>query len=256
MTLENERLARALQTTREALQETREQLIQSEKMSILGRMSAAVIHELNNPMTTILGQTQMVLLNMEPTAPYRDDIVFIESEAQRCRTVVQNLLQFSRRHKIDRQSVYISEVVQHALRFIQKSFSLNSIHVEEHYDEHLPPVIASPVHLTQVLLNLFQNAIDAMGSNGTLRIQASRQQNTLRLTVTDTGSGIAPEVLPHIFEPFLTTKEIGKGTGLGLAISQMIVKEHRGRLEVQSPPPGETRGTEFAIVLPIEGGTP
>jgi signal transduction histidine kinase len=249
--IENARLHQALRNKLAELQETREQLIQSEKLSALGRLAAGVAHEINNPLTGILGQAQLLLLTMPHEAPYREDIAFIESSAQRCRTVVQNLLQFSRRHKMERQPVDLWENVHQAMLFVKKSFSLHNIVIQESCEENLPPLFASPVHLTQVLLNLFQNAFDAMGTEGTLQIRAFRQEATVRLLVTDSGPGIAPEVLPHIFEPFFTTKEVGQGTGLGLAISLGIMRDHGGALEVASPPPGETHGTEFALVLPI-----
>jgi signal transduction histidine kinase len=249
ITIENARMHQALQKKVEELQETREQLIQSEKMSALGRLAAGVAHEINNPLTGILGQAQMLLLNMPAKTPYREDVAFMESAAQRCRTIVQDLLQFSRRQKMELQPTELPGIINQALQFAKKSFALHGIRIEESYDQHLPPVLASPAHLTQVLLNLFQNAIDAMGTQGFLQIRAVRAESTVRLSVTDSGSGIAPEVMPHIFEPFFSTKEVGKGTGLGLAVSQGIMRDHLGTLEVQSPPPGQTRGTEFSLVL-------
>lgn len=249
--IENARLFRALQEKVSDLEKTREQLIHSEKMSAVGRLAAGVAHEINNPLSGILGQAQTLLMQMPASAPYREDVAFIETAAQRCRKVVQNLLQFSRSQKMEMEKTDIWVVVRQALSFMRRSFTLHNIEIIEDCQEALPPVWASPLHITQVFLNLFQNAFDAIGTKGLLRIWARREGDTVKVSVADTGPGIPADVLPHIFEPFFTTKEIGKGTGLGLAVSQGIVREHHATLQVRSPAGGQKQGAEFILTLPI-----
>ncbi len=249
--VENARLYQTLQSRVEELEKTREQLIHSEKMSAVGRLAAGVAHEINNPLTGILGQAQTLLLQMPENDPLREDIAFMEAAAQRCRKVVQNLLQFSRSQKIEREQADLWILVRQALVFMRRSFTLHNIEIIENCEDSLPPVFVSPMHITQVLLNLFQNAFDAMGTKGILRIWARQEENGIRLSVADTGPGIAPDVLPRVFEPFFTTKDVGKGTGRGLAVSMSSIREHGGSLEVRSPAGGQTGGTEFIVTLPV-----
>jgi len=249
--VENARLYKTLQARVEELERTREQLVHSEKMSAVGRLAAGVAHEINNPLTGILGQAQTLLLQMPENAPLRDDIAFIESAAQRCRKVVQNLLQFSRSQKMEREQADVWVLVQQALAFMRRSFTLQNIEILEQCETPLPPVFVSPMHITQVLLNLFQNAFDAMGTRGILRIWARADKDGVRLSIADTGPGIPADMIAHVFEPFFTTKEVGKGTGLGLAVSLGIIREHNGLIEIHSPAGGQAGGAEFIVTLPI-----
>jgi signal transduction histidine kinase len=248
--VENARLHKVVRDRVEELERTREQLVHSEKMSAIGRLAAGVAHEINNPLTGILGQAQTLLLQIPEGTALRDDISFIETAAQRCRKVVQNLLQFSRSQKMEREETDLWTLVRQALAFMRRSFTLHNIEIIEDCEEDLPLVFVSPMHITQVLLNLFQNAFDAMGTQGVLKISARQDKDAVRLSVADTGPGISPEALPHIFEPFYTTKEIGKGTGLGLAVSQGIIREHNGTIEIHSPAEGQPAGAEFILTIP------
>jgi two-component system, NtrC family, sensor kinase len=255
--LENATLHRSLEEKVRELEQTREQLIQSEKMSALGRMAAGVAHEINNPLTGILGQAQVILLRLAEADPLHEDLTFIESAAQRCRRIVQDLLQFSRRQKLDRQSKNLWDVVDQSLRFMRKALELKNIRVEKFPTSEALTVFISPMHVTQVLLNLFQNAVDSMReSGGVLKIRAERTAETVRISVSDTGPGIPPEVLPHIWEPFFTTKEVGQGTGLGLPVSLGIMRDHGGSIEVVSPCGAQAGGAEFTLIFPILQGVP
>jgi PAS domain S-box-containing protein len=241
-----------LEKTREAyetLRRTQEQLLQSEKMAAVGQLISGVAHELNNPLTAILGYSQLLKSEelMNPRgAGYLEKLY---KQAQRTHHIVQNLLSFARQHKPERAPVQLNQILEDTLVLREYDMKLNNIIVHREFDPNLPATGGDFHQLQQVFLNILNNAVDAIqekGGPGEIWIRTEAAGNRLRVELTDNGSGVQN---PHrIFDPFYTTKAVGKGTGLGLSICYGIVKEHGGEIQVRNSPP---RGATFTITLPL-----
>jgi two-component system, NtrC family, sensor kinase len=245
--------ARLYSETRRQLDElklTQSQLIHAEKLSAVGELASGVAHEINNPLTTILGQTHLLSNAADLPPGARERLRIILEETSRAARIVQNLLTFARHSAPERRPCSLVEQVKRVLDL--KAYQLDQDNIRVVTDlGPCPPVYADANQLQQVLLNLVQNAHQAMaGQPGkrilTLRIRASKQWAAIE--VLDTGPGIPPAVLPKIFDPFFTTKPVGHGCGLGLSVSYGIVNEHRGRLRAQNRPGG---GAAFVVELPV-----
>jgi PAS domain S-box-containing protein len=226
----------------------RDQLFQQEKMVLIGQIAASVAHELNTPLGTILLRSQLIPQQIGPGSDL-SDLKVIESEAQRCRRIIDSLLGFSRRSEgvISRASV--NSLVRESLSLVENDLTLRGILIEVDYSANEMTVEVDCDQMQQVLLNLIKNAIDAMPKGGRLWI-ATRllsDNGNVEIQVTDSGCGMDEDVQKQAFEAFFTTKERGKGTGLGLAICQRIVEEHEGKIKIQSRP---KRGTTVSIHLP------
>ncbi|MHC4654887.1 MAG: sensor histidine kinase [Planctomycetota bacterium] len=226
----------------------REQLFQQEKMVLIGQIAASVAHELNTPLGTILLRAQLVPQQIGSGSDL-SDLKVIESEAKRCRRIVDSLLGFSRRSEgvISRASV--NSLVRESLSLVENDLTLKGILIETDYSTNEITVEVDCNQMQQVLLNLITNAIDAMPEGGRLWI-ATRllsDNGNVEIQVRDSGCGMDEDVQNQAFEAFFTTKERGKGTGLGLAICQRIVEEHEGKIKIQSRP---NRGTTVSIHLP------
>ena len=253
--LENARLYDDLRAAHEALQENQQQLIESEKLSALGQLASGVAHEINNPMTSILGYTELVaeMLNQPEIAPddqaaCKEYLDIIESEAHRCGAITQTLLQFGRKRPSVVQPTCINEVLVRTLEVARFHLG-NSIEVITRLAPDIPEISADPHQLQQVFLNLIINARDAMDSHGALTIESTSGPQNIRVNITDTGSGMSREQLEQIFTPLYTTKAEGKGTGLGLSVSQEIIEKHHGDISVESV---VGKGTTFIVGLPIK----
>lgn len=249
-----EEMERKVEERTKALKETQVQLIQSGKLAAIGTLAAGVAHELNQPLMVIGGYAQE-LLGDERIADeeIRGDLRRIEGQTTRMVAIITHLRDFSRQSKGTRQVTDLNHVVTQAFTFLAQQLTTRNIGVVQELDPALPAVWADPLQIEQVLLNLVTNARDAMeaASSGTITIHTGRTQDgRVALTVTDTGSGIPPDLQGRIFDPFFTTKEVGKGTGLGLSICHGIVEEHGGELRVQSPV-ADGRGARFTIMLPL-----
>ena len=226
-----------------------QQLIQAEKLAAVGQMIAGVAHELNNPLTAILGVSD--LLHERAS----DDVVrrqteLIHQQARRAAQIVQSLLAFSRPPTTSRNQINLSDAVQRALQLHEHSLQKNRIAVEFHRSPQLPPVLADANQLVQVFLNLITNAEQAIREvrdSGTLRIRLGCADEKTWVEFADDGPGVPSEMLPKLFDPFFTTKRPGGGTGLGLTICLSIVREHGGTIEIQTPPQG---GAAFRVMLP------
>ena len=248
---------RVEEKTRE-LKRAHEHVLQVEKMASVGKLAAVVAHEINNPLSSILTYAKLLRKWMERPDGGRDKreeaeqcLDLIAAESRRCGDLVKNLLTFSRVQPINLQPTDISAVVNRCYRLVQHQLELNNIQWQEEIAPGLPPVICDSAQIEQVLLALTMNAIDAMPRGGNLWVNVTPTPDGrgLELQLRDDGCGIAPEILPQIFEPFLTTKETGHGVGLGLAISRSIVERHGGTIEAQSQ---LGRGTTFIIHLPMQ----
>jgi two-component system NtrC family sensor kinase len=249
---------RVEQKTRE-LKRAHEHALHTEKMASIGKMAAVLAHEINNPLSGILTYAKLLhkWIDSEDGGKNHhrdicDSLALIASESRRCGDLVKNLLTFSRTTPINLQPTNLNQVIDRALRLIQHQLDLGAIQVQPDLDTELPLVICDGAQIEQVLLALMMNALDAMPQGGNLWVatKLSREDNAVRIVVRDDGCGIPPEILPRLFEPFLTTKETGRGVGLGLAISRSILERHNGDIEVQSE---AGRGTRFTVTLPWDG---
>ncbi|HUR44651.1 MAG TPA: ATP-binding protein [Candidatus Saccharimonadales bacterium] len=239
-----------LEKTVMTLKTTQAQLVQSEKLSAIGEFVAGVTHELNNPLTSVIGFAE--LLQQTPVdSRSRRFLELIVDGAHRCHKIVQSLLSFARQHKPERKLVCIQELVQSAINILQYQMRTSNIEVSTDFAPDLPQVMADSHQIQQVFLNLINNArqaIEACRPKGAICITAVLADGTIRVSFKDDGPGISEENLKKIFNPFFTTKEVGKGTGLGLSLSYGLIQEHGGSIEVQSKP-GE--GATFIVELPV-----
>jgi two-component system NtrC family sensor kinase len=237
----------------EDLRRTQEQLLQSEKMSAVGQLISGVAHELNNPLTAILGYTQ--LLETEDLDPrVREFILKLHKQAQRTHKIVQNLLSFARQHKPSRLRVDLRSVLEDAIALRDYDLRINNILIEREFDSFAPHVVADPHQLEQVYLNIINNAADAImesGRGGRMRIRLFRSNSYIVTEFHDSGPGIKDP--KHVFDPFYTTKGVGKGTGLGLSICYGIVKEHGGEISAHNHPTG---GAVLTVRIPAAVGEP
>ncbi len=237
-TIEKVRLYEETCRAYEDLRRTQEQLLQSEKMSAVGQLIAGVAHELNNPLTAILGYAQ--LLESEGLQDRASDFVKkLFKQAQRTHRVVQNLLSFARQRKPQKQQVDICKVIEETLALRDYDLKVNDINLEREIEASIPSVVADPHQLEQVFLNIINNAVDAMletGTGGTLAVRIYAKEQHVCAEFRDSGPGIKEP--NRIFDPFYTTKTVGKGTGLGLSICYGIVKEHGGDISAHNSKDG------------------
>src|SRR4029077_12952206 len=224
---------------------------QTEKMAAVGQLVSGIAHELNNPLTAIMGYAQLLLGHgLRPAQLSEAKKIF--QEAERARRIVKNLLFFSREATPERTRVYLSEIVERTLALRSYELKIENIVVECSLADSLPPTLADPYQLQQVVLNLLVNAEQAIlqgRGHGRIAIHTRRLTgDRLALEVADDGPGIPREIASRVFDPFFTTKPPGVGTGLGLSIVYGIVKEHAGEVYVESPRGG---GAKFIVELPI-----
>ena len=249
-TIEKVRLYEETCRAYEDLRHTQEQLLQSEKMSAVGQLIAGVAHELNNPLTAILGYAQ--LLESEGLAERAADFVSkLFKQAQRTHRVVQNLLSFARQRKPQKEQVDICKVLDETLALRDYDLKVNDIKVEREIESTIPAVTADPHQLEQVFLNIINNGVDAMlesGRVGTLKVRVYAHEGTVITEFQDSGPGIKEP--NRIFDPFYTTKSVGKGTGLGLSICYGIIKEHGGDISARNLEDG---GAVIEVRLPANG---
>lgn len=250
--LKNSRLYEDLRNQMEELRKTQQQLIQSAKLAAIGELASCVAHELNNPLTIMLGNAELVLQQTPSHSPDHEKLVTIVSEANRAGKIIRDLLGFARRRDPKRESLNLPDLVLRSLDLLQAKLAYARVEVQTVFDPAVPRILGDGDQLTQVFLNLMTNAADAMPGGGCLTAQTEirRDQNMpcVAVGVTDTGVGMDREQLARIFEPFYTTKPEGKGTGLGLSISLGIVRTHGGTIEAESEP---GKGTTMVVQLPL-----
>ena len=225
-----------------------EQLQQSDKLSSIGLLAAGVAHEVNTPLTGISSYAQMLLQQVSETDPRHQLLEKIYTQTSRASAIVNNLLNFSRAGDARLVPVDLHRVLDDTIQLLEAQLRNTQITVVRAYKERLPKVAGNAPKLQQVFMNLILNARDAMIQGGQLEIATETSDNLVVVTFRDSGTGISPEDLPKIYDPFFTTKQIGQGTGLGLAVSYGIIHEHGGQIAVESRP-GD--GTCFEITLPV-----
>ena len=232
----------------EKLHKAHQQLARTDRLTALGEMAAGVAHEINNPLGGILLYSNLVLEDIPDDSPARENMQKIIYQTNRCKGIVQNLLDFARTPTGDMLPLKINNVINTSLNLVKDQAMFHGIEIKTDLAENLPEMIGDRARLEDAFLNLFINAADAMKGKGKLTITTVlSSNNSVKILVSDTGKGIDKEHLPHIFEPFFTTKEPGKGTGLGLSIVYGIIRKHNGIIDAESEP---GRGTTFVIFLP------
>ncbi|MGD0417895.1 MAG: ATP-binding protein [Terriglobales bacterium] len=249
---------RVEQKTKE-LNRAHDHVMHVEKMASIGKMAAVVAHEVNNPLSGILTYAKLIrkwVASGQAEHEKREEAMqcldLIATESRRCGDLIKNLLSLSRTSPMNVQSTDLHAVINRCLMLVRHQLELGGVELQLNLAKNLPLVSCDPAQIEQVFLALIMNAKDAMPRGGNLWIETrmSDDESEVEIQVRDDGAGIAPDVLPHIFEPFLTTKESGHGVGLGLAISRGIVERHNGRIAVQSE---LGRGTTFSVTLPNQG---
>ncbi len=225
------------------------QLLQSEKLSSIGLFAAGVAHEVNTPLAGISSYAQMLLEDAAKDDPSRELLERIEQQSFRASEIVNNLLKFARVSENDFQKVNLNSLMLETVSLLDHSFEKSKVEVDLDLDPSLPATIGSGGKLQQVFMNLFLNARDAMPGGGELQVRTFRRDSRLVVQIRDEGEGISEENVKRIYDPFFTTKGVGKGTGLGLAVSYGIIQEHSGQISVQSEP---GKGTVFTVELPLE----
>lgn len=231
--------------------ELEQQLQQTEKLSAIGKLVAGVAHELNNPLTSIIGYSSLLQQSNLP-AETRADLDVIFRQAQRARLIVRDLLTFARRFELETQEVDLNGIINGSVTLVASQLQTNAVKVKTVLDSGLPPTMADPHQLEQVFVNLITNAIHALAtilSPRLLTIESWHDENHILVSFTDNGPGIPPNHISRIFDPFFSTKQVGEGTGLGLSICFGIISEHKGRIWAENAPTG---GAAFYVELPIE----
>jgi len=229
-----------------------ERLMMADRLASIGELAAGAAHELNNPLTSIIGFSQLL---MEKDIPddIREDLTLVYSEAQRAANVTKNLLTFARKHAPVKQLNQINNIIEDVLKLRAYEHKINSIKVERQLAPGLPEIMVDYFQIQQVLLNVIINAeyfMTEAHNKGTLTITTKKQNGTVRISIADDGPGIPSEKLSRIFDPFFTTKEAGKGTGLGLSICHGIVTEHGGQIYARNQ---RGKGATIVVELPING---
>jgi signal transduction histidine kinase len=253
--IENAQLYDRLRQGMRDLEETQAQLVQSARLAAVGELAAGVAHEINNPLTSIIGFTRLLLEDLPLDHPARADLETIDREAARTRQIVRALLDFARTSEPILVPTDLNDLVEEAVMLVCTRSVLARVELEKDLSS-LPPSMLDSNQIKQVLVNLLTNAVQAMPDGGHLTIATRLTERDIdgvfrqmaAVYVSDSGVGIPPENLERIFDPFFTTKEVGQGTGLGLSISYGIVEKHNGRIEVESVP---GKGSTFTLLLPM-----
>jgi len=245
------KMALALRERDDKLKEfTRSKIMESERLALIGQLSANVAHELNNPLQGIVTYSHLLLEELPQDDPARDSLEKIVIQADRSRDIIRGLLDFSRQRKPDKTLCDVTSVLKDCVSLLEKQALFHNVQITTYLDEKLPLTVIDPSQIERVFINMIVNAADAMDGNGKLDLATRFDpvDNCIEVEFTDTGHGIATENLEKIFDPFFTTKDTGHGVGLGLAISFGIIKEHNGTISVESE---VGKGTTFIVRLPV-----
>jgi len=225
-------------------------LFQSEKLASLGKLSAGIAHEINNPLGGVLIYSHLLLEDTDKSSPHYENLKKIVKETSRCKNIVKGLLEFARPKDPEMSLIDINKLVDKSLSIMEGQALFQNIRVEKRYSSDLSKIVADSGQLQQVFMNIILNAAESMDGNGSLILFTSLDEDSKNISIkfTDTGQGIKEEDKKRLFEPFFSTKEVGKGTGLGLAISYSIIQKHNGVIEVHSE---LGKGSTFTVKLPV-----
>jgi signal transduction histidine kinase len=238
----------ALEESNQALLRTQRELIASEKLASLGKLSAGVAHEIGNPLSAIRGYVEV--LKKGYTLPDKESTEFlnsIEKEIERIDRIIRTLLDYSRPKGFELKRVDVNDTIRDAAEIVKTQGLLKDIDLKLELSTGLSPIEVDPHQLSQVFINLILNAKDAIVQDGTIIISSYEPDEGIEVAVKDNGTGIPKEIIDRIFDPFFTTKEPGKGTGLGLSVSQRIVNFFGGRISIESE---AGKGSVFKITFP------
>ena len=238
-----------LHAREQALQESQEALIHSEKMAAFGQFGAGIAHEVKNPLAGILGFAQLSLRKIGEDDPIRENLLMIEKEAKRSKTIIENLLKFARQEKAAFSRIDVNGIVEEALAIMEHQLAIHHVKLRHELTPDLPHIIGNTNQLQQVMMNMLINAQQAAeGKPGTVTVSTGvHDHDRIEIRVQDDGPGIPKEMHAKLFEPFFTTKRTGKGTGLGLSVSYGIIKSHRGEITIEN---ALGSGAVFVITLP------
>ncbi len=245
------RMAAALKERDDRLKEfTKRKIMESERLAIVGQLSANVAHELNNPLQGIVTYSSLLLEQEVCDGPARNNLEKIAIQANRCRQIIRGLLDFSRQEKPHKTLININDLLRRCISLLENQANFQNISILKNFDESLPMIVIDPSQIERVFMNLMINAAEAMTDGGALTLTTcfGLNEKYIEIEVKDTGHGISIEDMDRIFNPFFTTKDVGHGVGLGLAISYGIVKEHNGEIDVESE---VGKGTTFIVSLPV-----
>jgi signal transduction histidine kinase len=255
------RLEKMVEDRTRELKETHSKLLHQDKMASLGKLSASVVHEINNPISGILSLVMLMnrimeggTLQQKDMAQFSQYLKLMETETRRISRIVSNMLAFSRHSKMEFGILNLNQLIEKTLFLNANLLKLHSIKLDQKFDPHLPDLMGSEDRLQQVFMNLISNAAEALESRQgerilTIETQYLPQKASIAVSVRDTGVGIPPENIPRLFEPFFSTKKKGKGVGLGLSVVYGIIQEHGGSIQVQSE---AGKWTTFSIELPLK----
>ena len=232
------------------LREKQELLVQKERLASMGQLSAGVAHEINNPIGTIVLFSHTLRKEFPKGDRRREDLEVIVSEAMRCKDIVRDLLNFARQSRVTKESTDLKKLIKEVFSIIKPEAEVKNIKMDTQFDESVPIVMIDRIQISQVLVNIIKNSIDAISGEGEVKVNITLNKSgeDVEIKVSDNGCGIKHENLSKLFTPFFTTKDMGKGTGLGLAIAYGVIKMHSGNISVESEP---GKGTTFTISLPI-----
>ncbi|OGW24894.1 MAG: hypothetical protein A2X59_02525 [Nitrospirae bacterium GWC2_42_7] len=247
--LENIKLYDDLKTQMKELKETQEQLVQTAKLAAIGELASNVAHEINNPLTSIMGYAELIKEETDLDSIMKD-VDIIQKESLRARDIVQQLLEFSRKKPLEIKKIDLNSLIKESVSLVKMNIKDAGIKVVEDYSE-LPVIAGDPNQLKQVFLNIINNAVDSLPEkSGEINIRTLENSRNVMVEISDNGYGIPDDVLSRIFEPFFTTKR-EKGTGIGLSISHKIIQSHKGKIDIRSE---EHAGTKVIITLPVYFG--
>jgi two-component system, NtrC family, sensor kinase len=248
---ENGAVIQAILVEKDVTERRRMEMIvaQSEKMAAVGQLAAGIAHEINNPLTVVLANAQILIKELPGTADWRELAELINKAGTRALHTVRNLLDFARQEKLDFEKTDVNDTLERALEMLQHQFSDRSVQLVYLPDTELQLITANAGNLQSVWVNLIMNALDSVcPGEGQVTVRTVQHEQEMRILISDNGHGISAEAMNRIFEPFYTTKDPGKGTGLGLSICHRIIKQHGGHIEVDSQ---TGQGTMFTIRLPV-----
>ncbi len=232
------------------LTEMQAHLFEAEKLASLGKLAAGVAHEINNPLGSILIYSHLLLEDADKKSPHYENLKKVVKETSRCKDIVKSLLEFARPKEPEMSLININEIVDTSLSIMERQALFQNIRLKKMYASPLPKIVADSAQLQQVFMNIILNAAEAMNGNGVLTLSSSLSEegSYIEVKFSDTGPGIKEKDKKRLFEPFFSTKEVGKGTGLGLAISYSIIQKHQGTIEVKSE---AGKGSTFTVKLPV-----
>lgn len=248
-----ERLQNALWSLEQAVENLREKqarLVEAEKLAAVGKLAAGIAHEINNPLTSVLTFSNLMLEQCPKDDPWFEKLRLMARETERARNIVRQILNFGRENIIKPERININRPVSEIIDSLNAQGAFDGIELKTDLSDTLPDAHVDPAQIGQVVLNMLLNAIHAITPPGVIDVVTRSNGRFVELIIADSGKGIPPEHLTKIFDPFFTTKDMTKGTGLGLAVSYGIIKKHGGDIEVQST---EGKGTTFTVRLPIHG---